>query len=125
MMGLRAVVVLAILTGRALADPAPPEMSPAEVTKWLTFFDKLVVVVVNTQSSTCDKMATDVSTVIDQNKAAVEVARSAHQAGKKLPKSAQQRMIEGVKKMVPGMQRCGTHDKVRAAFAKLDLSRKA
>jgi hypothetical protein len=33
-------------------------------------------------------------------------------------------MMEGVKKMVPGLNKCGQDDKVRAAFAKLDLTRK-
>jgi hypothetical protein len=98
------------------------EMAPADVTRWLTFFDGLVVTVVKAPS--CDKLASDVSVLVDQNKDAVAIARAARAQGKKLPQAAQEHMLEGVKKMVPAMQKCGQHDKVRAAFAKLDLNRK-
>src|SRR5688572_25488383 len=40
------------VVGAAFADPTPvpsAEMAPADVQKWLTFFDKLVNTVVNTQ----------------------------------------------------------------------------
>jgi hypothetical protein len=110
--------------GAAFADPAAPvpsaEMAPADVQKWLTFFDKLVNTVVNTQS-TCDKMATDVNAVMDSNKDAIALAKKAKAQGLKLPADAKAKMLEGVKKMMPGMQNCGSNDKVRAAFAKLDL----
>jgi hypothetical protein len=110
--------------GAAFADEAPvptAEMAPADVQKWLTFFDKLVNTVVNTQS-TCDKMATDVNAVMDTNKDAIALAKKAKAQGKKLPADAKAKMLEGVKKMMPGMQNCGSNDKVRAAFAKLDLN---
>jgi hypothetical protein len=129
---LRTVLAFALLAGIcasaigiANADDKPPvEMSQADTTKWLTFFDKLVATVVRS-SGACDKMATDVNAVIAANQDAIGVARAAHAAGRKLPQAAQQHMMEGVKKMVPGMQKCGNDDKVRAAFAKLDLTRKA
>jgi len=112
--------------GAAFADaPTAPmptaEMAPADVQKWLTFFDKLVNTVVNTQS-TCDKMATDVNAVMDTNKDAITLAKKAKAQGKKLPADAKAKMLDGVKKMMPGMQNCGSNDKVRAAFAKLDLN---
>jgi hypothetical protein len=106
------------------ADKAPQTMDAGETTKWLTFFDKLVETVVRSSSATCTKMAGDVNAVIDANRDAVAIARAAHAAGRKLPQAAQQHMLEGVKKMVPAMQKCGQDDKVRAAFAKLDLTRK-
>lgn len=130
----RVLLALVMLAGVARADdkakadkPAarPVEMSAADTTKWLTFFDKLVATVVRTTSGPCDKMAGDVNAVIDANQDAVAVARAAHEQGKKLPQAAQEHMLEGVKKMVPGMQKCGQDDKVRAAFAKLDLTRKS
>jgi hypothetical protein len=107
----------------AHAEAAPQHMAPADVERWLAFWDKLVVTVVQAQA-TCDKLATDVSAVIDKNKPAIAIARTARAEGKKLPEAAQQHMLEGVKQMVPVMQRCGQHDKVRAAFAKLDVTRK-
>lgn len=119
-------LLLAVSLGIAMtaaADAPRQEMSDAEVTKWLGFFDKLVTTVVKPQS--CDKLASDVSSVIDQNKAAIDIARNARAAGKKLPEAAQQHMLAGVRKMVPTMQRCSQHEKVRAAFSKLDLNRKS
>ena len=111
------------VVGAAFAEePLTPsaEMAPADVQKFLTFFDKLVTTVVNTQA-TCDKMATDVNAVMDSNKDAIALAKKAKAQGKKMPADAKAKMLEGVKKMMPGMQNCGSNDKVRAAFAKLDL----
>jgi hypothetical protein len=122
------------LVGVAFADVPPPpvqatpatakpasEMAPTDVQKWLTFFDKLVSTVVDTQRA-CDKMAVDVSSVMDTHKDAIAVAKKAKAEGRKLPADAKQKMVDGVKKMMPGMQNCGQNDKVRAAFAKLDLN---
>ncbi len=127
---LRALLVMASLVSVAAAQTppqqapqAPQEMPAADVKLWLEFFDKLVVTVAQSDG-TCDKMATDVSTLTDQHKSAIAIARNARAHGRKLPAYAHQRMVDGVKAMVPAMQKCGTHDKVRAAFAKLDLSRR-
>jgi len=127
---MRTVLALALLAGICISafgianaeEPAPQEMSAADTQKWVTFFDKLVDTVV--KAGTCDKLATDVNKLVDANQSAIAIAKSAHAAGRKLPQSAQQHLMEGVKKMVPSLQKCGQDDKVRAAFAKLDLTRK-
>ncbi|MGE5183551.1 MAG: hypothetical protein ACM31C_15875 [Acidobacteriota bacterium] len=123
-----AFVVLAIATGVAQAQPpkkpsavpAPVEvMAPADVTRWLAFFDKLVQAVeVNARS--CEKMAADVRTVIDTNRPSIALARDARKHGKKLPRAAQQRMLDGVRRMGPGIENCSNNEKVKAAFAKLE-----
>jgi hypothetical protein len=128
----RTLLAYALLTSICLAaigianadDKTSQEMSSAETSKWLTFFDKLVTTVVKS-SRTCGKMATDVNTVIDANQDAVAVARAAHAAGRRLPQHAQQHMLDGVKKMVPSLNKCGQDNKVRAAFAKLDVTGQA
>lgn len=117
------VVTLGSLGTVAGADTAPAQMAPADVSRWLGFWDKLVTTVVQAQA-TCDKVATDVSSLVDKNKDAITIAKTARAQGHKLPESAQQHMLDGVKKMVPVMQKCGQHEKVRAAFAKLDVTRK-
>lgn len=117
------LILVASVAHVAVAEPAKNEMPAADVSKWLGFFDKLVSTVARPQP-TCDKLAVDVSLVIDNHKDAVAVARNARATRQKLPEAAQQHMLEGVKKMVPAMQRCGQHEKVRAAFAKLDLNRR-
>lgn len=120
---MRAALVILLLCGAARAEDRQ-EMSAGDVSRWLTFFDKLVDVVVRDTSAKCDKMAADVNVVIDANKDAVAVVRAAHDQGKRLPQAAQEHMLEGVKKMVPAMQKCGQDGGVRAAFSKLDVTRK-
>jgi hypothetical protein len=129
MRALAALLVVAVLGSAgslaavARADTVPAEMAAADVTRWLAFWDKLVVTVVEAQAS-CDKVATDVSALVDKNRDAVAIAKTAHAQGLKLPEAAQQHMLVGVKKMIPAMQKCGQHENVRAAFAKLDVTRK-
>ena len=120
------ILAAMLVSGVSMAQgDAPPAqtMTASEVTKWITFFDKLVDTVVKDQT-TCDKMAVDVNAVVDANKDAIAIAKAAKQQGRKLPPDAQQKMVDGVKKMIPGMQNCGQNEKVRGAFAKLDLNRK-
>jgi hypothetical protein len=114
------MLVLAFTASVAYAQPPKPEeVAAADVTRWLAFFDKLVEAVAS-NAQACDKMATDVSTVIDSNQANIAVARDARAKGKKLPVSAQQHMLDGVRKMGPGIEACADNARVKAAFAKLD-----
>jgi len=119
----RSLFVLALTASIALAGPAVSneEMAPAELTRWLTFFDQLVNTVVRDQGS-CDKMATDVAAVIDANQRGIAAARAARAAHKKLPEGAQQHMLDGVRRMSPGIERCGENERVKAAFAKLEVN---
>lgn len=119
---LRPFVALALLAGVASAQPpaaSADEMRPADVTKWLAFFDRLVDAVVKNEDA-CDKMAKDVAYVIDSGQDSIALARSARTQHKKLPEAAQQHMIDGVKKMSPGIDKCGDNERVKAAFAKLE-----
>jgi hypothetical protein len=125
-----AIPLAFVLTATVHVHAEPPkkpvvnEMMPAQdVTRWLVFFDRLVTTVVSDETN-CDKMANDVSHVIDDNRPAIEVARQAREARKKLPVAAQEKMLDGVKRMAPGIQKCGEKDNVKAAFAKLDVSRR-
>jgi len=109
------------LAATANAQPPTNELAAADVRLWVRFFDKLVDAVAN-NAQNCDKMAADVSTVIDSNKATIALARDARAKGKKLPETTQQHMLEGVKKMGPGIENCGDNEKVKTAFSKLDVA---
>jgi hypothetical protein len=126
------VMVLAF-AGRASADdkkpaappakdtpPAAAEASPADVDKFLAFWDKLVDTIVADKDS-CPKMATDINALIDGNKDLLAKAGEAAKAGKKLPKTAEDHMMAGVKKMMPAMQKCQSDKAVQAAFQRLDV----
>ena len=81
--------ILAVLLMSSVAfaqgdQPAQQTMKPDEVTKWITFFDKLVDTVVKDQTM-CDKMAVDVNAVVDAHKDAIAVAKAAKAQGRKLP----------------------------------------
>jgi hypothetical protein len=106
-------------TAQDKKDTAQEEMAPADVTRWLSFFDKLVDAVVANEGS-CDKMANQVSVVIDANRGSIAIARDARDKGKKLPLAAQHHMLDGVKKMSPGIENCADNARVKAAFAKLE-----
>ena len=94
-------------------------MSPDEIAHFLGFFDSLVDTVVRDAQS-CDQMATDVSKVIDANRGNLAMARAARDAHKRMPDVAQYHMLDGVRRMGPGLDNCSENPKVKAAFAKLD-----
>jgi len=137
MTALRYVLTLALVAGSAHAAPpadagagdstAPrvseTTMKPAAVAKWLAFFDKLVDAVVADQDS-CERMATDVGTVIESNRDSLALAHAARARHERLPEDAQQHMLEGVRRMEPGIENCGANDHVKAAFAKLEVADK-
>jgi CRISPR/Cas system-associated endonuclease Cas3-HD len=97
-------------------------MSASEVSRWLAFFDKLVAVVIKAKALPCEKLAAEVSLLIDANRDAIAIGRNAHSHGKTLPAYAHRRMMAGVRRMVPAMERCRTHEQVRAVFTRLDRS---
>jgi len=120
--------LLAILVVASTAYAQPPQRSAneipaADVTRWLGFFDKLVAAVEH-NADKCDQMAADVSAVIDSNQKTIALARDARSKSKKLPDSAQQHMLEGVRRMGPGIENCADNEKVKAAFAKLEAEPK-
>ncbi len=120
---MKSLLVIVALASQAYAQPPANEIPAADVARWLGFFDKLVAAVAN-NATQCDKMAADVSKVIDTNQSNIALARDARAKGKKLPVDAQEHMLAGVRKMGPGIENCANNDKVKAAFAKLDLARR-
>jgi hypothetical protein len=116
-------LAIALAAGTAAAQPdkqAPAEVTPSEAAAWLTMFDKVVDTVVANKDD-CTKMASDLNKVIDANQDTIKIAREAKAKGKRLPQSAQQRMLDGMRRMVGALDKCGSNDKVGAAFKRIDL----
>ena len=119
----RVSIALALAAAPAAAQPdkqAPAEVTPSEATAWISVFDKVVDTVVADRAD-CPKMAGDLNAVIDANQDAIKIARDAKAKGKKLPTSAQQHMLDGMRRMVGALDKCGNDDKVGAAFKRIDL----
>jgi hypothetical protein len=99
---------------------APAEVTPSEAQSWLALFDKVVDTVVIDKAD-CAKMATDMNAVVDANQKTIAMARDAKAKGKKLPVSAQQHMMDGARRMLGALDKCGHDEKVGAAFQRIDL----
>lgn len=116
-------IAIALAAAPAAAQPdkqAPAEVTPSEAQAWISLFDKIVdTVVVNKDD--CDKMAGDLNTVIDANQDTIRIARDAKAKGKKLPQTAQQHMLDGMRRMVGALEKCGRDEKVGTAFKRIDL----
>jgi hypothetical protein len=114
-----AALVLSAMASFARAETPKSELAPADVTKLLAFFDRLVDAVVANKAD-CAKMAKAVDAVVESSKEVRAMAEKARKENKKLPAAAQQHMLDGAKQMVPAMQQCGGDAAVVAAFKKLD-----
>ncbi|HEY5920592.1 MAG TPA: hypothetical protein VIV11_02930 [Kofleriaceae bacterium] len=116
-------IAIALAAAPAAAEPekqAPAEVTPNEARAWIAMFDKVVDTVVANKDD-CDKMASDLNGVIDANQDAIKIARDAKAKGKKLPSAAQQHMLDGMRRMVAALDKCGRDEKVGAAFKRIDL----
>jgi hypothetical protein len=116
-------LALVLAAAPAVAQPdkqAPAEVTPSEAKAWIGLFDKVVdTVVVNKDD--CSKMAGDLNTVVDANQDTIKIARDAKAKGKKLPTAAQQHMLDGMRRMVGALDKCGRDEQVAAAFKRIDL----
>jgi len=116
----RVYLVLVVLVSTAAADTKPREVSEADAKAWIGLFDKIVDAVVAHRTD-CPTMANDLDAIINVNQPAIKIAREAKASGKVLPASAQQHMLDGSRKMINSLDKCGRDEKVGAAFARLDL----
>lgn len=117
------VLALALASTSVFAQPdkqAPAEVTPNEARSWLALFDKVVDAVV-VHRDDCAKMASALDAVIDANQETIAMARDAKAKGKRLPAAAQQRMLDGMRKMVASLDKCARDEKVGAAFRRLDF----
>lgn len=99
---------------------APAEVTPNEAREWLALFDKVVDAVVANKDD-CTKMAGSINVLVDANQPTIAMAKDAKAKGKKLPVAAQQRMLDGARRMVGSLDKCGHDDSVGAAFKRIDL----
>jgi len=122
-MKLAIMFVLALAGVATAADEpkqAPAEVTPGEAKAWMELFDKVVDAVVINKDD-CSKMARSLNAVVDANQPTIAMARDAKAKGKKLPTSAQQHLLEGMRRMVGSLDKCGRDTQVGAAFKRIDL----
>lgn len=99
---------------------APAEVTPMQAESWTALFGKVVDTVVAHRDE-CGKMAVGLNAVIDANQQTISMARDAKAKGKRLPPAAQQQMVDGMRKMVAALDKCGRDEQVAQAFKRLDL----
>ena len=115
-------IALALVGAPAYAQDkqAPAEVTPSEARAWIQLFDKIVDAVVANKDD-CDHMAGGINTIVDANQRTIAMARDAKAKGKRLPASAQQHMLDGMRRMVAALDKCGRDEKVSLAFKRIDL----
>lgn len=116
-------VALAAAPAVAHADQqAPAEVTPSEAYAWVSLFEKVVDTVVANKDS-CPRMAHDLHEVVDANQETIKIARDAKAKGKQLPSEARLRMLDGMRRMMAALDKCGRDEQVAAAFKRIDLGR--
>jgi len=69
----------------------------------------------------CNKMATGLNKVIDQNQAMIKMANDSKSSGKKLPKAIEDKMMKRVMSdIAPAMQKCQNDQGVMDAMKRMD-----
>lgn len=121
----RSICIALVATSATAASAQPDKQAPAEVTpmeaqSWIALFDTVVDTVV-THRDECTKMSSALNAVVDANQQTIAMARDAKAKGKRLPPSAQQQMLDGMRKMVAALDKCGRDEQVSQAFKRLDL----
>lgn len=114
------VFALLLVVASANAAVADAELSEKDTKSWLGVFDKIVDAVVAHRAD-CRTMAGDINGIIHVNQGAIKQVRDAKAAGKKFPASAAQHMVDGSKRMIASLDKCGRDEEVAAAFARIDL----
>lgn len=129
MMKLRNALVCSALffsSAVAMADkaPAPPakvEVSKADAEKFMTFFNKLIDVIV-ANADDCTKMAAGINAHFDANAALLKEMNSPEMKKKDLPKEYKDKMnARAQKDMMPALQKknCMSDKGVGAAMERL------
>jgi hypothetical protein len=100
------------------AGVAHAQLSKDDGDKFLAFFDKLADTVVADQAD-CAKMGTDMTKMIDDNKAILDKVNEARKSGKPMPSDVREHVMATSRKMAPSLQKCKDDKNVSAAMKKL------
>ena len=115
------LIIAFVVAATGLAHAADSsEVSADQARKWVALFDKIVDSVVADRND-CDGMAAHINGLVVANQPTIAMAREAKAQGKHLPAAAQQHMLDGARRMLGAMDKCGRDEKVAAAFRHLDL----
>ena len=118
---MKSVLIALLLASSVAVADGINEVSATDTKAWLGLFDKIVDAVV-THRADCPTMAGDLNAIIGANQETIRVVRGAKASGKQLPQAAQQHMLDGARRMMASLDKCGRDQGVAAAFARVDLS---
>jgi peptidyl-prolyl cis-trans isomerase A (cyclophilin A) len=104
----------------ALATPAPAatELSAADTTKLVAFFDKLLVAML-AQKDDCAKMAGAVDGVVTSNAVMLRSVMKQLAAGKVVPKDVETKLTERMSKETKSLEKCAADPAVEAAMKRI------
>ena len=117
---MRVLIALVLVASAAHAAGSNNEVPAEQAKQWVALFDKVVDGVV-TDRNDCEHMAAHITGLAVANQQTIAMAREARAEGKHLPVAAQQHMLDGMRRMVRALDKCGRDEKVAEAFRRLDL----
>ena len=109
---------LSLIGGVAHADPAPSEISAADATKLLAFFDKLIPAMIAVKDD-CGKMAGAIDKAVTADAAMLKVVMKQLTTGKTLPKDAEAKLADMMSKGGKELDRCATDSAVETAMKRI------
>jgi hypothetical protein len=113
------VLVLAVPFKQAVAAP---EVSRADMERFLAFFEKLVDTIVADKDN-CPKMAGDVNALVDANADLLKKAAEAKASGQKPPADLKERADKTAKRMIDGLGNCMNDKGVQNAIERMNPNR--
>jgi hypothetical protein len=114
------VIAILVVTAGLAGAASSTEVTAEQAKQWVALFDKVVDSVVSDRDD-CDRMAAHIHGLVVANQPTIAMAREARAQGKHLPTAAHQHMLDGARRMMGALDKCGHNDKVAEAFQHLDF----
>ena len=115
-----AFAIILSLAAAAAAQPAPAnELSAADTTKLVGFFEKLIQTMVANKDD-CSKMAAAIDSHVTANAAMLKSVMKQVTSGKNLPKDAEDKLTKIMTKDMSALAACASNKAVAAAMKRIE-----